>query len=543
MASVHPTNPTQTSPNDLPGVDKYWQWSLPSIALAWITIALWGLSELVVQPRLSQRYSAMVTADEERLSKSRSDLERDLASEIKTASAESSPATVARLEGYLELAHRNVLASKRLAIMEPLEPARHVQHAKAALAHAYGSLLMARYVGKSPSQSEQHSVEKWQSEHQRSLEDGILGMQLASRLQGDAAGESQRWLMAHALDHEYPSARFPGRFLLELTDTMPQVQGDASAEAQRLLGRLTLCQALATGSPSLARDERIQLAGRALSLLENQLATAKFTDRVWYVEALALFDKQQAGEEARRLVVEALQTTSSWDADVVPTTEAIVRLMLLRTGVEEALTYASSRLRELLPSQQIVLRRQIAAALLRFSVASLLQPDSLQSTVDAQKILAGVVQFAPDAPWFLELAHEMVLQSPGTDSISAELMERLNSGEELAALTAWLRTALKQEPDGDLPSLPELGPQWMVGFVPYLIERSRDSASNAALVIRMMDAFLDKFPEEIELRMARASVSLQLDQWEKAKMDLEWLHERLPNNKNIEQLLERLEKR
>jgi hypothetical protein len=268
------------------------------------------------------------------------------------------------------------------------------------------------------------------------------------------------------------------------------------------------------------------------------------------LEQTACTDRLLASARARSRFKELLEeiggSSSLWreQSEIERIDAAFVSLIVL-DSVDEAIAFAMNQLETAHRLDSENLRGVFIQSLLR-AIGRLCHCGAIESRDDsyrASRLLHGLLVLGSKYPVVQGLFERILLREP-SDSIALRIESAVQGDSSLKNAIDWFRnrvlnhSGVRSEYDGEsdslLSSVDDSLAQSMVVLVGYLIREKRVDAVDATFAIREM---VNHWPAIGELRFALAMVSLEAGMNEEAISVLSELHDRIPDNIQIQNLL------
>jgi hypothetical protein len=348
-----------------------------------------------------------------------------------------------------------------------------------------------------------------------------------------------------------------------------------AVEFDEILGALDI-QLAHRASPIFEETQRVIKLRSGIARLESSLNNINPIDtsnprrlitRAWLVEGLASIDPQRAVREARAAIVEYSPVMQrmriDWSIETkIEAIDAFFRCLMMVSGIEEASTSVLTRIEQILPEEQQLLRHTVVASELRALVAKSVFPEGAHGDLPVGSILRSMLRFGSDHPEVRRLLDQYydanyganydenyIGQDQGSDPL-VELLRVDTTGtpETFLVVLEWTKQIM-QRPAELRHKAGEVIPEWsardiegLVGLLAYWIQASRSSTVEWARLETICESFNRAHPESFDLKIGAAVLAMGFQEWNLAISYLEKIGTNSPNGKFVAGLLEEARK-
>jgi len=541
--------------NELPETpETYWRWGVPSLVLGGVTLIAMGMSYFFVEPRILNRYENIISQAQE------SRLVADPDGNLSMHSLE-----------WFQSMKKAELAAQRLMVHSPMQARYRRVHAEIALEI---DRVGRRILAKEPNVGEDSKPLKEfvMVSKNRAME----SIRSATRLEGPDAIWAKIFILRNDLLKLRQNCRVEESQIHSMMDRTEQLSiGMNAVEFDEILGALDI-QLAHRASPIFEETQRVIKLRSGIARLESSLNNINPIDtsnprrlitRAWLVEGLASIDPQRAVREARAAIVEYSPVMQrmriDWSIETkIEAIDAFFRCLMMVSGIEEASTSVLTRIEQILPEEQQLLRHTVVASELRALVAKSVFPEGAHGDLPVGSILRSMLRFGSDHPEVRRLLDQYydanyganydenyIGQDQGSDPLVELLrVDATGTPETFLVVLEWTKQIM-QRPAELRHKAGEVIPEWsdrdiegLVGLLAYWIQASRSSTVEWARLETICESFNRAHPESFDLKIGAAVLAMGFQEWNLAISYLEKIGTNSPNGKFVAGLLEEARK-
>jgi tetratricopeptide (TPR) repeat protein len=517
--------------NDLrPSKRDYLRWSIPSIVLAVVSMLLIGYSTLVVEPRIQQRYEQM----------------RDQNFVTLEISLNDPPVRNSRRTVQDSLRHERLLVEtslclRRLTLWNPENDSIRFQSAIISVCKAEYYMNLAYEILSTEPQSVQIGVMTGKS--QAEMRKALDAMRKVLKMKGAFAARAKLWIARQQLDDNLD---MPFADLAAIEQSVRSLVADSSvhAIAKRTLGEILVEKSLRV-SVDLDAQDRLLLLMEADECFRAE-SPSILRDIAWAAEAKTAVDPVLGQEIAWKASQNFWESPES-DSYLPETIAAAFDCLVMAGSIKEAQSFLIKRLQNGAPFDQLTLRKKLAAVCLRSVVSNVLFPKPTIASNDSRNgsLIAMAVQLYPESPELLTLLEKTAKTSD--DHWLVGVRKEIGNGEDagLKQLMSVIddfsnsRTATALNSFGKLT---QVSPAYGVVASKFALRRSEIQSSPIEPLIELLREINHSSPEIFVVWQDRATLHLKLKQFEEAIECLEYLKQKMPDNEEVIELIEAIDK-
>lgn len=505
----------------------HWRNSIPSIVLAVVTLVLAVINYGWVQPRIQSKYKRILS---ESLTKAGAD-------NLGTSNGSQLPTLATASEEQTKLLERAQLSVRRLSVWNSGDENYWYQSA------LISDLLSKAYVqaARSLSQNDTDRVRVLMTKSETESQRAADGMRRISKKSGDISNAARLWLISKSLDNSTDlTPKDLDRFDEELSSIETKV---ADFSAYRILQvQVKVLRALRPTS-ELDDEARKKLLHSA-SEVANAISETELVNACWTAMAKSIVTPTQGKEIAWK----ASQDFWLLPQDR-PQTSALISsifdCLVISGSIKEAQSLLVRVLDKTPMAEQMPLRHRVADVCLRSIVASHFRSES-QDTNRNATLLAMAIQLAPDSVE-LQKFFDVVSTSTQDDFWYSKTNRELRSGTEeplwrLLELSSLTENADRKQLEAIAKSISTMGAYAIAGSR-IALKRSTETPGLVRKLIELLEIINQINPDLYVIWSDRATLHVQLYQYEQALKCFEFLSSKMPDNKEIKNSLEQLKSR
>jgi tetratricopeptide (TPR) repeat protein len=519
-----------TSKGLRPSKSDYFRWSIASIVLAVASILLFGYSTLVTEPRIQNCYEQRRDRNFATLDISMNDL--PVRNALRTGQDKL---------GREQLLVQTSLCLRRLIFWDPENDSLRFQSAIISISKADYYLNLAYEMRSTEPQSDQIGLMtgKSQAEMRKALE----AMRIVLKMNGDFSGRASLWIVMQQLD-ENPAMPFAD--LATIEQNVRSLVADASvhAIAKRTLGEILVEKSLRV-SVDLDAQDRLSLLTEADEYFRGE-SPSVLRDIAWTAEARSAVDPV-SGQEIAWKASQNFWDSPESDSYLPETIAAAFDCLVMAGSIKEAQSFLIKRLQNVASFDQLTLRKKLAAVCLRSVVSNVLFPKPINATSANRNssLIAMAVQLYPESPELLTFLEKMV--SNDDDHWLAGVHKEIVNGEDsglkqLVSVIDDFSNSRAATAINSFGKLTQVSPAYGVVASKFALRRSAIQSSSSEPLIELLREINRSSPEIYEVWQDRATLHLKMKQFAEAIECLEYLKQKMPDNKALIESIEAIGK-
>lgn len=519
-----------TSKNLRPSKSDYFRWSIASIVLAVVSTLLFGYSTLVVEPRIQHRYEQRRDQNFATLDISMSDLP------VRDALR-----TVQDQLGRERLLVQSSLGLRRLIFWNPENDSLRFQSAIISISKAEYYLNLAYEMRSTEPQSDQIGLMTGKS--QAEMRKAVEAMRIVLKMNGDFAARASLWIAMHQLDENLD---MPFAELAVIEQNVRSLVADASvhAIAKRTLGEILVEKSLRV-SVDLDVGDRLSLLKEADQYFRAE-SPSVLREIAWTAEARSAVDPV-SGQEIAWKASQNFWDSSESDSYLPATIAAAFDCLVMAGSIKEAQSFLIKRLQNVAPFDQLTLRKKLAAVCLRSVVSNVLfpKPTTAPNANRNGSLIAMAVQLYPESLELLTFLEKMA--SNEDDHWLAGVHKEIVNGEDsgLKQLVSVLDDVSNSRTTTTINSfgkLTQVSPAFGVVASKFALRRSAVQSSPIEPLIELLREINRSSPEIYGVWQDRSMLHLKMKQFDEAIECLEYLKQKMPDNKDVIESIEAIGK-
>ena len=245
--------------------------------------------------------------------------------------------------------------------------------------------------------------------------------------------------------------------------------------------------------------------------------------------------------------------SNEWSSEVkIQAIDAFFRCLMVVSGIEEASATVLTRIEEIPPEDQQLLRHIIVASELRALVSKSAFPEGAHGEILSGSVLRSMLRIGSDHPEVRDLLDQYYDgdQAQWPDSLVELLVVDAQSTQDTFILVMdWTKRIMDRQGErgqGQDESFPVFSDRDLEGFVGLLAYWIQESGSRKVPWERLgtiCESFHRAFPNSLDLKIGSAVLAMRFQKWDLAIGYLDSIGANSPNRVLIDGLLQEARKR